>query len=114
MSEPAPARRVRAPLVELTLARVREMIIDAVPAGLKEATACGIGVFIALIGLKNAGLIAADPATLLCLGDLSRPGPLIAAAGILTDWAGSARVCLIISAHPAGSRFRPPRPRTWP
>ena len=67
----------------LTLVRVREMIIDAVPACLKEATACGIGVFIAFIGLKNAGLIAADPATLLRLGDLAQPIPLIAAAGIL-------------------------------
>ena len=67
----------------LTLVRVREMIIDAVPACLKEATACGIGLFIALIGLKNAGLIAGNPVTLLQMGDLSQKGPLIAAVGIM-------------------------------
>lgn len=69
--------------VILTLVRVREMIIDAVPAVLKEATACGIGVFIALIGLKNAGLIVGNPVTLLQMGDLAQKGPLIAALGII-------------------------------
>ena len=69
--------------VILTLVRVREMIIDAVPACLKEATACGIGIFIALIGFKNAGLITGNPATLLQMGDLAQKGPLIAAVGIM-------------------------------
>ncbi len=54
----------------LTLLRVREAIITAVPESLKRATAAGIGLFIAFIGLKNAGIIVDDPATLVSLGDV--------------------------------------------
>jgi AGZA family xanthine/uracil permease-like MFS transporter len=60
--------------VLLTLFRIREVIIAAVPEPIKRATAAGIGMFIAFIGLKNAGLIVADEATLVSLGDL-RTGP---------------------------------------
>lgn len=52
----------------LTLLRVREVIITAVPEALKRATGAGIGLFIAFIGLKNAGIIIDDPATLVSLG----------------------------------------------
>ena len=55
----------------LTFLRVREAIITAVPEPLKRATAAGIGLFIAFIGLKNAGIIVDDPATLVSLGDVS-------------------------------------------
>lgn len=61
--------------VLLTLLKVREAIITAVPEPLKRATAAGIGMFIAFIGLKNAGLIVADEATLVSLGDV-RTGPV--------------------------------------
>ncbi|MFT5369269.1 MAG: AGZA family xanthine/uracil permease-like MFS transporter [Candidatus Latescibacterota bacterium] len=61
--------------VLLTLFRVREVIITAVPEPLKRATAAGIGMFIAFVGLKNAGLIVADEATLVSLGDV-RSGPV--------------------------------------
>jgi AGZA family xanthine/uracil permease-like MFS transporter len=61
--------------VLLTLFQVREVIITAVPEPLKRATAAGIGMFIAFIGLKNAGLIVADEATLVSLGDV-RSGPV--------------------------------------
>ena len=54
----------------LTLLRVREAIITAVPEPLKRATAAGIGLFIAFIGLKNAGIIVDSPATLVSLGDM--------------------------------------------
>ena len=54
----------------LTILRVREAIITAVPDPLKRATAAGIGLFIAFIGLKNAGIIVDDPATLVSLGDV--------------------------------------------
>ena len=54
----------------LTFLRVREAIITAVPEPLKRATAAGIGLFIAFIGLKNAGVIVDDPATLVSLGDV--------------------------------------------
>lgn len=59
----------------LTLVRVREAIINAVPDTIKQATACGIGLFIAFIGLKNAGIVAADQATLMTLGEI-RSGPV--------------------------------------
>ena len=58
----------------LTLVRVREAIINAVPDTIKQATACGIGLFIAFIGLKNAGIVAANQATLITLGEI-RSGP---------------------------------------
>ncbi len=54
----------------LTFLRVREAIITAVPEPLKRATAAGIGLFIAFIGLRNAGIIVDDPATLVNLGDV--------------------------------------------
>ena len=59
----------------LTLIRVREAIINAVPDAIKQATACGIGLFIAFIGLKNAGIVSGDSATLISLGDI-RSGPV--------------------------------------
>lgn len=59
----------------LTLIRVREAIINAVPDAIKQATACGIGLFIAFIGLKNAGIVTGDSATLISLGDI-RSGPV--------------------------------------
>ena len=58
----------------LTLMRVREAIIAAVPDALKHATAAGIGLFIALIGLKNAGIVSGDANTLVTLGAI-RSGP---------------------------------------
>ena len=59
----------------LTVLRVREAIITAVPQPLKRAAAAGIGLFIAFIGLKNAGLIVDNQATLVSLGDV-RTGPI--------------------------------------
>ncbi|MBD3348820.1 MAG: NCS2 family permease [Candidatus Eisenbacteria bacterium] len=67
----------------LTVARVREMIVTAVPQPIKLATAAGIGLFIAFIGLKDAGLVEADPATLVTLGDLHRPPTLLALFGLV-------------------------------
>jgi len=54
----------------LSLFNVREAIIKAIPVNMKKAVAVGIGLFIALIGFKNANIIVADPATLVKLGDL--------------------------------------------
>lgn len=67
----------------LTVLRVREAIITAVPQSLKRATAAGIGLFIAFIGLKNAGFIVDNPATLVDLGDV-RTGEIgLAMVGLL-------------------------------
>src|SRR5262249_56015190 len=51
----------------LTLARIRAMIVDAIPMTMKTSVAAGIGLFIAFIGLENAGVIAASPATFVTL-----------------------------------------------
>ena len=64
----------------LTLVRVREMILEAIPESLKLATAAGIGVFIAFIGLQHAGVIDRDSETFVTIGNLHR-GPTILAVG---------------------------------
>lgn len=66
----------------LTVTRLRQMIIDAVPMDLKYATVAGIGAFIAFIGLKNANIIVADKANFVALGNVTDPAPLLALAGI--------------------------------
>lgn len=66
----------------LTVTRLRQMIIDAVPMDLKFATVAGIGAFIAFIGLKNAGVIVADTNNFVALGDVTAPAPFLALAGI--------------------------------
>lgn len=68
----------------LTLLRVREMILDAVPSSLKAAIAAGIGVFIAFIGLTEAGLVAKHPAptAFVQIGDLASPVALVSLAGL--------------------------------
>ena len=52
----------------LTFMKIREKIVDAIPISIRYSIAAGIGLFIALIGLKNMGLIVANPATLIGLG----------------------------------------------
>ncbi len=65
----------------ISLFRLREAIVNAIPRSLKFAISAGIGLFLAIIGLKNAGLIAAHPATFVTLGDLHQPGPVLAVIG---------------------------------
>jgi AGZA family xanthine/uracil permease-like MFS transporter len=75
----------------LTLVRIRTLIVDAIPLTLKTSAAAGIGLFIAFIGLKNAGLVAASPATLVTLGQLSSKPVLLMLGGLLLTAALSAR-----------------------
>ena len=70
-------------LLVVSLLQLREWIVNATPRSLKFAISAGIGLFLAIIGLKSAGLIAAHPATLVTLGDIHAPGALLAAAGFL-------------------------------
>jgi len=70
-------------LVLVSLFHLREWIVEATPRSLKFAISAGIGLFLAMIGLKNAGLIAAHPATLITLGDIHAQGALLAPAGFL-------------------------------
>jgi AGZA family xanthine/uracil permease-like MFS transporter len=67
----------------LAVTGVREAIINAIPPPLKLAISAGIGLFLGIIALKNAGLVAAHPATLLTLGDVTQPPALLAAAGFM-------------------------------
>jgi adenine/guanine/hypoxanthine permease len=75
----------------VSLFKVREWIVNAIPRSLKLAISAGIGLFLAIIGLKNAGLIQGNPATLVTLGDLHQPGPLLAIGGFLLIVALEAR-----------------------
>lgn len=67
----------------ITVTSIREKIVDAIPRNLKFAISGGIGLFIALIGLKNSGIIISDAATLVAFGKLTSPGVLLAIIGIL-------------------------------
>lgn len=75
----------------LTLARIRAMIVDAIPMTMKTAVAAGIGLFIAFIGLKNAGVIAASPATFVTLGHIVSKPVLLSLGGLLITAALMAR-----------------------
>ncbi|HSX61063.1 MAG TPA: NCS2 family permease [Tahibacter sp.] len=75
----------------VSLVRLREWIVDAIPHSLKLAISAGIGLFLAVIGFKNAGLITANPATLIGLGNLHAPSVLYAATGLLLIVALEAR-----------------------
>lgn len=67
----------------LTLLGVRQWIVAAIPRELYSAIAAGIGLFLAFIGLQNAGIVKADPATFVTMGNLSDPNAALALAGIL-------------------------------
>ena len=66
----------------LTLAGLRQLIVRAIPHELYAAVAVGIGLFIAFVGLRNAGLVVASPATFVTLGNLRAPQALLAIFGL--------------------------------
>jgi AGZA family xanthine/uracil permease-like MFS transporter len=65
----------------ITFLNIREIILNAIPMNLRYAISAGIGMFIAFIGLKNAGIIAANPATFVSLGAFT-PTSVLAMTGI--------------------------------
>lgn len=67
----------------LTLTGLRQKIVDCMPLLLRRAISPGIGLFIAFIGLKNAGIVASNSATFVTLGNLHDPSVLLACFGIL-------------------------------
>lgn len=69
--------------VILTLLKIREMILNAIPHDLKMASASGIGLFIAFIGLKGSGIITSSEATLVTMGNLLNPGTLLTLFGLI-------------------------------
>ena len=75
----------------LVLTNLREAVMNAIPLSLKFAIAVGIGLFIAFIGLKNAGMVTADPVTYLRLGDFTQGPVLLAIFGLALTLALVAR-----------------------
>ncbi|MEQ8816477.1 MAG: NCS2 family permease [Thalassobaculum sp.] len=69
--------------VILSLLPVREWVVNSIPRSLKIAISAGIGLFLAIIGMKNAGLVVDHPATLVGLGDITSAAVLLASAGFM-------------------------------
>lgn len=69
--------------VIVTLTGLRELLIRAIPLHLKHAVGAGIGLFIAFIGFKNAGIVVSNPATFVDLGNFKDPGTLLATIGLI-------------------------------
>lgn len=67
----------------LSLTGVREKIVKCIPYPIKIAITCGIGIFIAFIGLKNAGIVVSSPATFVSPGDFTQGPVALALAGIV-------------------------------
>ncbi|CAH0496177.1 NCS2 family permease [Novosphingobium sp. CECT 9465] len=67
----------------LTLTGVRQLIVAVIPQHLFAAVAGGIGLFIGFIGLKDAGIVVANPATFVGLGSVTQPGPALALFGLV-------------------------------
>src|ERR1700694_2954771 len=96
----------------LTLTNIREQIVNGIPNCLKYGTAGGIGLFIAFIGLRNANIIVANPATFVGLGKVSDPQVRLAAAGLaliailMVRRVGSAILLRIVAITLAGIPLR--------
>ena len=69
--------------IVLTLTNLREAIVNAIPMSLRSAIGAGIGLFIAFIGLKSAGVVVPDSATLVTLGDVTSGSALLAFIGLV-------------------------------
>ncbi len=69
--------------VIISVTRLRGWMLNSIPMNLRLAMGCGVGLFIGFIGLQNGGIIVSNPATILTLGDLTRPEPMLAAIGFL-------------------------------
>ena len=67
----------------LTVTNVRKLIVDAIPMNLKSAIGAGIGLYIAFIGLKTAGIIVSSEATSVTLGNLGDKAVILALAGLV-------------------------------
>ncbi len=70
-------------MVVLSLLPIREQIINAIPRSLKMAIGAGIGLFLGLIALKSAGVVVANPATFVTLGNLKAWAPVLCGVGFV-------------------------------
>ena len=67
--------------VAVSVFRLREMIVNGIPHSIRTAITVGIGLFLGLIALKNSGIVVANPATMVGIGDLHKPQPILAILG---------------------------------
>ncbi|MGG3571798.1 NCS2 family permease [Bacillus gobiensis] len=87
----------------LTITGLRKKIIEGIPSVLKSAIAVGIGLFIAFIGFKQAGIIISNEETFVALGEITKPAPLLALIGFLVVTVltarkikGAALICILL------------------
>ncbi|MEZ9397344.1 NCS2 family permease [Vibrio splendidus] len=69
--------------VGMSFYKVRQWIIESTPVSLRYSMTAGVGLFLGLIGLKTAGIVVENPATLVSLGDFTKPEALLAAIAFL-------------------------------
>lgn len=67
----------------ISITGLRELIIKAIPSNLKFAVSAGIGLFIAFVGLKNAGIVVSNPSTFVGVGDFTKPTVLLTIFGLI-------------------------------
>ena len=67
----------------LSITGIRQQLVEAIPMELKLAITCGIGLFIAFIGLKNGGIVVGNPATFVGLGNFHTAGPWLVLGGLI-------------------------------
>jgi AGZA family xanthine/uracil permease-like MFS transporter len=67
----------------LTLTKIRQALIDSIPASIRYGTACGIGMLIAFVGLIDSGIVTKHPSTLVTLGDLTSVPTLLSVFGLI-------------------------------
>ncbi len=79
----------------LTVTKIRQWIVDAIPLPLKHAIGAGIGLFIAFIGLQNAGIVVDSDSTLVTLGDITHGTGLLAVIGLVIS-------CTLVMLHIRG------------
>ncbi|MEO1035380.1 MAG: NCS2 family permease [Pseudomonadota bacterium] len=77
--------------IVLSILPIREWLINAIPKNLKLGMAAGIGLFLGFIALQNAGVVVKNDATLVTLGDILAPAPLLAMLGFVIIAALTAR-----------------------
>jgi adenine/guanine/hypoxanthine permease len=68
----------------LTISGIRQKLLEAIPRDFKTAITCGIGLFIAFIGLKDGGVIVGNEATFVSIGNIASPEVLLVVVGIIT------------------------------
>ncbi len=72
----------------MSLFKIREWVINAIPNSLKQGIVAGIGAFLAFIALQSSGIIVGRDATLVMLGDMTSFAPMMAALGFFYYWFG--------------------------